>query len=158
MNIHANWDDKNRIPTRLKFALNVGYRDRPAELPSNVCFSPPLGNPNTLKKSGTFRWAPFVNIGESEIAFTNGAPIKGYDRPATVSLSFHREADDQVLTRSLQIPANGQRRLSLADDDELRAFFGGAAGWVAAQADNPYVNGFYFDFHTNGAVAADHVF
>lgn len=158
VNVHGNWDDKSRIPTRLKFALNVGYGDRLAELPSNVCFSPPLGNPNTLKKSGTFRWAPFVNIGESEIAFTNGAPLREYDRSATVNLSFHREADDQVLTRTLLIPANGQRRLTLADDHELRDFFGGSAGWVAAQADNPYVNGFYFDFHPNGAVAADHVF
>ena len=158
VSVHSNWDDKSRIPTRLKFALNVGYYNRPAELPSNVCFSPPLGNPNTLKKSGTFRWAPFVNIGESEIAFTNGAPLKDYDIPAVVNLSFHREADDHVLTRTLLILANGQHRLLLNDDKELREFFGGVAGWVAAQADNPYVSGFYFDFHRNGAVAADHLF
>ncbi|MFD2569935.1 hypothetical protein ACFSUS_04770 [Spirosoma soli] len=158
VSVYANWDDKSRIPTRLKFGLNVGYQNRPAELPSNVCFAPSLGNPNVLKKGGTFRWAPFVNVGESEIAFTNGSPLKHYDRPATVQLTFHREADNEVLTRTLFIPANGQRRLALAEDSELAAFFGGASGWVAAQADNPYVNGFYFDFHANGAVAADHVF
>ncbi len=156
--IDANWADKSRIPTRLKFGLNVGYTDRLAQLPTNVCFAPALGNPKVLTKPGTFRWAPFVSVGRSEIAFTNAAPLKTHDRLATVKLSFHREQDDQTLYRSIDIPANGIRILDRTADEELNAFFGDGSGWVGAAADNPFVNGFYFDFHENGSVAADHVF
>lgn len=156
--IDANWADKSRIPTRLKFGLNVGYADRLAQLPSNVCFAPALGNPKVLTKPGTFRWAPFVSVGRSEIAFTNASPLKTHDRLATVKLSFHREQDDQTLYRTIEIPANGIQILDRTVDDELNTFFGDGSGWVGAAADNPFVNGFYFDFHENGSVAADHLF
>lgn len=156
--IDANWTDKSRIPTRLKFGLNVGYTDRLAQLPSNVCFAPALGNPKVLTKPGTFRWAPFVSVGRSEIAFTNAAPLKTHDRLATVNLSFHREQDDRTLYRTIAIPANGIRILDRTADEELNSFFGDGSGWVGAAADNPIVNGFYFDFHENGSVAADHLF
>ena len=154
----AHWADAVRIPTRLKFGLNVGQSDRPSVLPSNVCFAPQVGNPKILDKPGTFKWAPFVNVGRSEVALTNSAPLTVYDRPAHVVLSFYREADETVLERTCVVPPNGLYTLRLTDDNELREFFGDASGWVTARADNPFLNGYYFDFHPNGAVAADHLF
>lgn len=154
----AHWADANRIPTRLKFGLNVGQYGRLSALPSNVCFAPQVGNPTVLKKPGTFKWAPFVNVGNSEIALTNSAPLRTYDRPANVTLSFYREADQAVIERTCVVPPNGIYTIRLTDDDELRQFFGDASGWLTARADNPFLNGYYFDFHPNGAVAADHLF
>lgn len=154
----AHWTDSTRIPTRLKFGLNVGQYGRESSLPSNVCFAPQVGNPNTLNKPGTFKWAPFVNIGNSEIVLTNSAPLREYDRPASVTLSFYHEADDAVLERLCVVPPNGSFTIRTADDEELRDFFGDESGWLTARADNPFLNGYYFDFHPNGAVAADHLF
>ncbi|MBD2753125.1 hypothetical protein [Spirosoma validum] len=154
----AHWTDATRIPTRLKFGLNVGQHGRASVLPSNVCFAPQVGNPNSLNKPGTFKWAPFVNVGNSEIVLTNSAPLQQYDRLANVTLSFYREADAQVLERTAVVSPNGLYTIRMAEDDELRHFFGEASGWLTARADNPFLNGYYFDFHPNGAVAADHLF
>ncbi|SFC75553.1 hypothetical protein [Spirosoma endophyticum] len=154
----AHWTDASRIPTRLKFGLNVGQIDKPSSLPSNICFAPQVGNPKILDKPGTFRWAPFVNVGHSEIVLTNSAPLKVYDRLANVILSFYRESDQTVIERTCVVPPNGLYTIRLSDDDELRQFFGDDSGWLTARADNPFLNGYYFDFHPNGAVAADHLF
>ncbi len=154
----ANWTDAMHIPTRLKFGLNVGQLGRPSALPSNVCFAPQVGNPKILDKPSTFKWAPFVNVGNSEVVLTNSAPLREYDRPVNVALSFYREADEMVLERTGVVPPNGLYTIKLADDHELRAFFGDVSGWMTARADNPFLNGYYFDFHPNGAVAADHLF
>ena len=31
-------------------------------------------------------------------------------------------------------------------------------GWVTIQSDNPFVDGWYFNFGKNGVVGADHLF
>jgi hypothetical protein len=158
VNILCNWEDKQRIPTRIKFGLNVGASGNGARLPSNICFAPLLGNPNILKKTHTFRWAPLLNIGRSEIVFTNSSPLKNYNRPANIELQFYREKDTATLKRQLNLDANGILTISSHEDEELNQFLDGRSGWVTANADNPFVNGWYFDFHPNGSVAADHVF
>jgi hypothetical protein len=158
VNIICNWKDKSRIPTRVKFGLNVGKENNYDTLPCNICFAPSLGNPNVLKKQGTFRWAPFINIGNSVIAFTNSSFEKKYERSANVKLSFHRQADDQTISRQLSIGPNCVYEIDLSKDFELREFFNGESGWVAAQSDNPFLNGYYFDFNENGSVGADHIF
>ncbi len=157
VNIICNWKDKEKIPTRVKFGLNVGFNNKTA-LASNLCFAPQLGNPNILKKQTAFRWAPFLNIGNSIISFTNSSFEKKYDRDANVQLSFHRETDAEILERNITVKPNGVVEINLESDKELKNFFGEGTGWVAAQADNPFLNGFYFDLNQSGAVAADHIF
>lgn len=157
VNLICNWEKKDKIPTRVKFGLNVGKSGSHA-LPSNICFAPLLGNPAMLKKKGTFRWSPFVNIGNSIITLTNSGSLKKYETPANVTLTFHRETNDEVLTRKVVVPANGLLTLDLKKDSELYDFFEGQSGWVAAVSDNPFLNGYYFDFFENGAVGADHIF
>ncbi len=158
VNLICNWENKQRIPTRVKFGLNVGINNSAVMLPSNICFAPQLGNPNVLKKTSTFRWAPFVNVGNSEIVLTNSASLKHYAQSANVTLNFHCEDNDAVLTRVISLPPNGTKTISVTEDTELATFFNNKSGWLTAQADTLFLNGYYFDFFNNGAVAADHVF
>ena len=37
-------------------------------------------------------------------------------------------------------------------------FLKNKSGWITAQSDNPFVNGWYFEFSKNGSVGADHLF
>jgi hypothetical protein len=111
-----------------------------------------------LKKQGTFKWSPFINIGNSEIILTNSAPLKEYSKSANLKLSFHRENDNERINRSVSIAANGSLKISLAEDNELKDFFQHKSGWLTAQSDNPFLNGYYFDFFESGAVGADHIF
>ncbi|MGB8165779.1 MAG: hypothetical protein WCF14_12305, partial [Nitrososphaeraceae archaeon] len=157
-NIICNWEDKEKIPTRLKFGLNIGKENSKVKLPSNICFAPQLGNPNILKKRGTFHWAPFINIGNSEVVFTNSAPLKVYQMEARIKAIFHREQDNNNIEREFKLPAFGIKRIRISEDGELNSFLQDSTGWISATSDNPYIYGWYFDFHENGSVAADHFF
>ncbi len=158
VNLVCNWTEHTRIPTRIKFGLNIGIDGSSVTLPSNICFAPLLGNPAMLKKTGTFRWAPFINIGRSEIVLTNSSSLKDYTRTANIKLTFHREADDSTLNRTISIAPNAIHVFALESDDELSEFYNGKSGWLAAVSDNPFLNGYYFDFFENGSVGADHIF
>lgn len=157
-NIICNWKDKSKIPTRVKFGLNVGMTGKQVNLPCNICFAPNLGNPNVLKKAGTFRWAPFINIGQSRVLLTNSSPLKNYSTVANLKLEFFRELDGNTMKRALTLKANAILEIEAELDEELRVFFENKSGWLSVASDNPYVNGWYFDFSENGAVAGDHVF
>jgi len=158
VNLICNWQDKNKIPTRVKFGLNIGKESETPELPTNICFAPQLGNPAVLKKTGTFRWAPFINIGRSEVVLTNSSSLKQYSTPANVKLSFHRECDDQRIHREISIPGNGSLTIDLGTDKEISSFLNEKSGWLTAVSDNPFLNGYYFDFFESGSVGADHIF
>jgi hypothetical protein len=158
VNIKCNWEDKTKIPTRIKFGMNVGVNNKEVQFPSNICFAPSLGNPKTLQKKGTFRWAPFINVGRSEIVLTNSAPLKLYNRSANVVLKFYKEQNNNILKREITIKANAIEVICPEEDNEIKEFFANGTGWVTADSDNPFLNGWYFDFHENGAVAADHIF
>ena len=150
--------DRSRLPSRVKFGLNVGLRGRARDLPTNVCFNADLGDPAALAKPRAFRWSPVLNHGRSVVVVTNSSTARGYDRAATAQLTFWREADDESLERSVTVAPMGQLRLDLAEDAELRAFFGDAPGWVTAVIDNPLAKSWYFDFADSGVVAGDHSF
>lgn len=157
-NMICTWQNKQAIPTRIKFGLNVGKQGNSFALPSNICFAPILGNPSILNKKTSFRWAPFLNIGDSEVVITNGATLKEYDRIAEIRTIFHREIDEKTIERSYTLPPNASETIRVAADPILKEFFDGRSGWVSVTSDNPFVNGWYFDFHQSGVVAADHVF
>ncbi len=158
VNIKCNWEDKTKIPTRVKFGMNVGMNNKEVNFPSNICFAPLLGNPRILQKKGTFRWAPFINVGKSEIVLTNSAPLKSYDKSANVVLKFYREQDNTTIERKVLLKANAIEVICPEEDAEIKTFFSDTTGWVTADSDNPFMNGWYFDFHESGAVAADHAF
>lgn len=157
-NIICNWEDKQRVPTRVKFGLNVGKHKAQYSLPCNICFAPALGNPRILSKKNTFRWAPFLNIGTSEVVLTNCGTLKDYQLSANITASFHCENNQQTLDRHYTLQPNEIQIINISKDKELQTFLDNKSGWISLTADNPFVNGWYFDFHESGAVAADHLF
>lgn len=157
-NIIKHWPNRERIPTRLKFGLNVGRHQRPMNLPTNVCFNSQVANAKLLTKPGTFKWSPILDGEHSVVVILNGSPVKEYATPANLKLTFYREADSQILSREAQIAPFGQFRIDMNTDQELAAFLGGQPGWVTIQADNPFVSSWYFDFNESGAVGGDHAF
>ncbi|SDY39620.1 hypothetical protein [Hymenobacter psychrophilus] len=158
VNIIKHWPERGRIPTRLKFGLNVGQIGQAMNLPTNVCFNSQLANANLLTKPGTFKWSPILDGAHSVVVVLNGSAVKAYARTATLRLTFYREADQQTLSREAILPPFGQLRLAVATDTELREFLQAQPGWVTIQADSPFVTAWYFDFNPSGAVGGDHSF
>ena len=158
VNIIKHWPARDRIPTRLKFGLNIGREEQRMNLPTNVCFNSQIANAKVLTKPGTFKWSPILNGEHSVVVILNGSPIKEYLTPANLQLTFYREADNQTLTRRAQLPPFGQLRLDTSAEPDLVDFMGGEPAWVTIQADNPFVTSWYFDFNTSGAVGGDHAF
>ena len=72
----ANFEN-NRIPSRIKFGLNVGNYESHFKLPCNICFNMRMGNPLVENKPGSFHWAPIFSerntvlegVGDEQIVF-----------------------------------------------------------------------------------------
>ena len=47
--IYKVWEEKSKIPTRLKYGLNI-ERGKRHDLPTNICFNSGIANINVLKK------------------------------------------------------------------------------------------------------------
>ncbi|MGH1338220.1 MAG: hypothetical protein ACRBFS_19005 [Aureispira sp.] len=155
--IIINWEE-GKIPTRLKLGLNVGMENQETQLPCNICFAPTIGNPRIDQKTGTFKWSPIINKGNSILYFLNAPTHKKVFKEATIDMKIYRESDNECLKRTIQLAPFQQNKIDLAEDEELRNFLQGESGWVAANADNPYVNGWYFDVGASGLIAGDHSF
>ena len=148
---------EKKIPTRIKFGLNVGNSEIKSKLPCNICFNSNLGNPNIEKKPGSFHWSPLFKNGSCIISLANFSNNKSYSKPAKISLNFYHENDSESISRSISLEPYQEFKLSLEDDKELKKFFK-TNGWMTATADNPHIQGFYFTFHPSGSVSGDHFF
>ena len=109
MQMVKNWERRDRIPTRLKFGLNVGQSGQALDLPTNICFNSELGNANVVGKKGTFKWCPVLNHTRSIVAITNPSGLREYDRSAVVRMGFYREDDDASVERTEHIVAGDRR-------------------------------------------------
>ena len=144
----------SKIPSRIKFGLNVGIEKSKSKLPCNICFNTKIGNPSIDSKPGSFHWAPiFVN--NSVVTIANFSPKKNYTKEATITLTFFRKEDSSTISKEIKLKPFSEFRLVL--DDELKNFLK-EDGWVTIKSDNPYIQGFYFVFHPSGSVAGDHFF
>ena len=92
------------------------------------------------------------------MSIANFSPLKKYSRTAQISLNFYHEENSQTIERNIEIPAYNEYRLNLEEDSEIKSFLKNTPGWVTIKANNPHIQGFYFNFHPSGAVAGDHVF
>lgn len=155
VHIECNWEDKQKIPTRLKFGLNVGYENA---ISCNICFAPQLGNPNILLKKGTFKWSPILNHTSSEIVITNSSSLKDYGDIASVKLMFYNELNEVPIERSYEINPFGILVINTKDDNELKRFVENQTAWLTITSSNPNIYGWYFDFSKSGIVAGDHIF
>lgn len=149
------WRNKSKIPTRLKYGLNVGKRDSKFDLPTNICFGSQISNIKLTKKKGTFKWFPLLNQGNSIAVVENSSFVKNYDRAANLVMTFYRN-DEEIIERDYHIPPNGQLRLGM--DDDIKKFSRGDAVWVTIKTDNPFVKAWYFEFNESGIMGGDHSF
>ena len=98
-------DGKGRVPTRLKFGLNLGYKGK-YDVPSNICFNAHVPNLKVLTKPGTFKWAPLLNKYDSNITISNTSNLKSQNKKANVTLNFGMKLIINVL-KKLVINNNG---------------------------------------------------
>ena len=155
--IITNCKDK-KIPTRIKFGFNVGMNNKKSKIPCNICFNSKLGNPQIENKPGSFHWCPIFNDKKSLITIGNFSPKKNYSDSTNSILTFYHEKDSNFLKKEIVIPANTEYRFELDKNDDVKSFLGNNNGWLTIKSDNPFVHGYYFNFHSSGSVAGDHWF
>ena len=146
----------NKIPTRIKFGLNVGVTGLRSKLPCNICFNTHIGNTLLEGKPGSFHWAPIFHDRKTIISVGNFSTLRDYQKGANIELNFYRIEDSSKLTKKISLKPNSQKLIT-SNDDELNNFIK-TEGWVTIKADNPYIQGFYFNFNPSGSVSGDHIF
>ena len=146
---------KNKIPSRLKFGLNVGLNNIKSKIPCNICFNSRVGNPLIENKPGSFHWCPFFNDG-GILTIANFSPKKNYAKSGNVTLQFYNN-HSLVLEKNLMLSPCSEFRLD-ATSPEIKAIMQNESIWVTIESDNPNIQGFYFNFHKSGSVAGDHFF
>lgn len=154
---HIISDFKDKIPARLKFGLNVGIQNSKSKLPCNICFNAKVGNPLLENKPGSFHWCPIFSGEHAVVSIANFSPQKGYQTPANVILRFYSN-EAIAMERKILLPPNSELRLDTSIDSEIRSVIQNGPAWVTVEADNPNIQGYYFNFSKSGAVAGDHFF
>jgi hypothetical protein len=146
----------NKIPTRIKFGLDVGTTGLNSKLPCNICFNMRLGNPLLENKPGSFHWAPLFHNRNTVFTLGNFSTLKNYNFDANLELNFYRIEDSSSFNEKIQLKANSEKRISF-NDFQLNEFLK-SEGWVTIKADTPYIHGYYFNMNSSGSVAGDHLF
>ena len=146
----------NKIPSRIKFGLDVGMKGLNSKLPCNICFNMRLGNPLLENKPGSFHWAPMFYGRNTVLTLGNFSTKKNYEKNANLELNFYRIEDSSFLTEKISLKPNSEKRFTM-NDFNLKNFLK-TEGWVTIRADNPYVHGYYFNMNSSGSVAGDHLF
>ena len=154
-NVICNFDGE-KIPARIKFGLDVGMHDLKSKLPCNICFNSKMGNPLIENKPGSFHWAPIFSHRNCVITIANFSTLKNYQRDSEVEMTFFRKEDSSTISKKLTLKANCEERIYSSDFD-IKQFIK-TEGWVTFKANNPYVQGFYFNFNDSGSVSGDHFF
>ena len=146
----------NKIPTRIKFGLDVGTNGTNSKLPCNICFNTRVGNPLLENKPGSFHWAPLFSNRNTVFTLGNFSTLKNYTYDANLELNFYRIEDSTSINKKIQLKANSEKRITF-DDFDLNEFLK-SEGWVTIKSDTPYVHGYYFNMNSSGSVAGDHLF
>ena len=87
----------------------------------------------------------------------NFSPKKNYTKSANVVLKFYNN-DSLKLEKKITLQANSEYRIDTSTVPELKTIIENEPIWVTIEADNPNIQGFYFNFHKSGSVAGDHFF
>ena len=146
----------NKIPSRIKFGLDVGINGLDSKLPCNICFNTRMGNPFLENKPGSFHWSPMFHERNTIISLGNFSTLKNYKQVANLELNFYRIEDSSSLTQNISLQPNSEKRISIKDF-KLNEFLK-TEGWVTIKANNPYVTGYYFNMNSSGSVSGDHFF
>jgi len=151
----ANFEN-NKIPSRIKFGLNVGNSESNFKLPCNICFNMRMGNPLIENKPGSFHWAPIFLERNTVLALGNFSTLKNYEKTANLELNFYRIEDSSNFSEKISISPNSEKRFS-TDNFDLKNFLK-TEGWVTIKADSPYIHGYYFNLNSSGSISGDHLF
>jgi len=146
----------NKIPSRIKFGLDVGINGLDSKLPCNICFNTRMGNPFLENKPGSFHWSPMFHERNTIISLGNFSTLKNYKQVANLELNFYRIEDSSSFTQNISLQPNSEKRISIKDF-KLNEFLK-TEGWVTIKANNPYVTGYYFNMNSSGSVSGDHFF
>ncbi len=150
-------DGKGKVPTRLKFGLNLGFKNK-YDVPSNICFNAHVPNLKVLSKPGTFKWAPLLNKYQSNFTVSNTSNLKSQNKKANIVLNFWNEINNKYIKKKLIINNNGSYWFDLNKHKKIKKFLKNKTGWVTIQSDNPFVNGWYIEKSDIGFIGADHFF
>ena len=154
--LNKHFSDKNKIPTRLKYGLNVGKYNEKYDIPTNICFASSVSNKNILSKPGTFKWMPILNHNKSTMIIQNSSFIKNYSRSAKIEIHIYSCNNDETIIKEFNIPANGQVRIN--NDEEIKNHLKNKSGWITVKSDNPFVQAWYLEDCCNGIIGGDHSF
>jgi len=154
--IEQNFKDKSKIPSRLKYGLNIGEKKSKYDLPTNICFNSEPVNQYEIKKKGTFKWFPIINSSKSIAVIQNSCFIKDYDKTANVEIVIYKVDSEDLIVKNIQLKPYEQYRLII--DIEISNFLNNKTGWVVLKSENPFVRAWYFDFNESGIIGGDHSF
>lgn len=154
--ITKSWETKNKIPTRLKYGLNIGLNNGKLDIPTNICFASNPPNKTILKKTGTFKWFPLIGKSNSIGIIDNASFVKNYDKVAECLITFYSKDDGLTLNKKVSIEPYGQYLIKY--DNELKKVFCDETIWVTVKSTNPFINAWYFTFNESGVVGGDHSF
>lgn len=156
--IIARTSGEDRLPARVKIAVDIGYDDIPA-MPCNICTNLHPFNPALDTKPTTFRWFPILaDQPNASFWIMNQSPEVNFEKTANLSLTFFRERDTETLKREVTVAPNGFLAIRPNEDPELKEFFGGQVGWCTCVATNPYTTSYYLAENPSGVVGGDHGF
>ena len=153
--IVKTWND-NKIPTRLKYGLNVGLKNKLLDIPTNICFASQISNLSILKKRGTFKWFPLIESSNSRAIIQNASFLKNYSKTASIRLNYYSKDKEISLVEEKVLAPFEQIEISY--DDKLTEQFNNETIWITVTSDNPFVNAWYFNFNESGVVGGDHSF
>lgn len=145
------------IPARMKFGYNFG-KTSGINVPSNVCFNATVCNDKLIKKAGTFKWSPIVNLHKSYMVFANFNFLKENFKEANCKVKVYNETSKIPYTFDITIPNNGNKTLIAQEIPEIRDFIGNEKCWFTIETDNPFVTSWYFEEMPNGFIGGDHSF
>lgn len=146
---------ENKIPTRIKIGLDVGFKKR--GLSCNICTNFYPSNPSIEKKTSAFKWAPMMPFKHQGVIWChNDAPKCDYKKKATIEYTFYRLEDEKTLSYTCEIEPRGT--FVIEHDEKTKAFFKGQTGWCVIKSNNPFITTYYFAQFENKMVGGDHGF
>ena len=154
--IEQNFKDKNKIPSRLKYGLNIGKQKSKYNLPTNICFNSEPVNEYEILKKGTFKWFPIINSSKSLAIITNSSFIKDYNKKAKIKMTIYKVDSEDIIDKIIEL--NPYEQYELIIDNKISTFLDNKSGWVTLTSNNPFVRSWYFDFNKSGIMGGDHTF
>ena len=151
-------DGNGKVPSRMKFGLNISSAKNNNNLSSNVCFNASPPNKNLLKKTGTFKWCPIFSSSSQKIYLHNTSFIKKGFGDAKLQIEICREKDDEKLSWKTILKENCTLEIMHKRSGEVSNFLNNSIGWVTIQSSIPFITGYYITDFNKGVVGADHLF